>query len=107
MHPLILSMTKQQVIGSLEATGSTDPDVLAAAKEELLSSVKVLKMAALAPLLGGVAMMLSVIGALVGVPLFLAGVWAWRRADENVRTVEAGFAEHARSISRAVPLARM
>ena len=28
-------VTTQQVIGALKATGSTDPDVLAAAKDEL------------------------------------------------------------------------
>jgi hypothetical protein len=33
---VVLRMEKQQVIGSLKATGSTDPDVLFAKKEEML-----------------------------------------------------------------------
>jgi hypothetical protein len=107
MNPVMLSITRQQVIGALKATGSTDPDVLAAAKEEMLSSVKRPKLVALVGVVSGGAMTLTVLGAVIGIPLIIAGVWVWHRAGRNSRTVEAGFAEYARVVSSRAPIMRM
>ncbi len=110
----MVAMTRQEVIGSLRATGSTDPIVLAAAKDEMLGAVKRLRVVALlsialgamASLALGAADSLPAIAAVAGMPLLLAGAWALWRAERNVRAVEAGFAEHTGSLPRRITLVR-
>jgi hypothetical protein len=103
---LIVKMTTETVIGSLRATGSTDPVVLAAAKDELLSAVKRLRVVALVLIALGAGASLSIVGALAGIPSLAAGAWAWWRTEQNIQTVEAGFAEHSCSLPRRIALVR-
>jgi hypothetical protein len=70
---VVPKLEKQQVIGALKATGSSDPDVLFARKEELLAESKKVKILGIAPIIVGVVVSLSIIGAVVGIPAILSG----------------------------------
>ena len=95
--------TKQQVIGALKATGSTDPDVLFAAKQELLDQYRPLKMMSFIPMFCGALLCLTVIGAFIGVPMIVLGWWLRRKSKRNLATVEDGFSEYLGSIGVKMP----
>lgn len=81
----------QQVTNALHATGSSDPDVLFACKEELLAGNRRLRATAAASIFGGVAISLTLVGAVVGVPAIRRGLAMKRRAAENSRLVESAY----------------
>jgi Family of unknown function (DUF5362) len=96
--------SKPQVIGALKATGSTDPDVLFAAKQDLLDQYKPLKTMSWILIICGVLICLTLIGAIIGVPMILLGWWLRRKCNRNIATVEAGFAEYLSSIGVKAPI---
>lgn len=81
----------QQVTNALHATGSSDPDVLFACKEELLAGSRRLRATAAASIFGGAAISLTLFGAVVGVPAIRRGLAMKRCAAENARTVESTY----------------
>ena len=92
-------MTRQQVLGELKATGSTDTDVLYAAKEQLLGQVRPLKVFGIwAYVTGGLATLL-ILTAIFGIPLLIFGWWVRRRAAQNIEIIETTFAEHVKSLT--------
>ena len=95
--------TKQQVIGALKATGSSDPDVLFACKQELLDQYKPLKMMSLIPVICGALLCLTVIGAFIGVPMIVLGWWLRRKSNRNLATVEEGFTDYLNSVGVKLP----
>jgi uncharacterized protein DUF5362 len=95
--------TKPQVIGALKATGSTDPDVLFAAKQDLLDQYKPLKTMSWIPIICGALICLTLIGAIGGVPMILLGWWLRRKCNRNIATVEEGFADYLSSIGVKPP----
>jgi hypothetical protein len=98
-------LTPQQVLGTLKATGSTDPDVLAAAKAQLVQPMKFLKfMGIWAYLTGGLATIL-ILTAVIGIPLLIFGWWVRRRGSDNIQTIETTFSEYLQSIGARVPAA--
>ena len=97
MQNVTFSVSRPQVIGLLKATGSHDPDVLLAAKEDVLAAVKPVKFMAFVPLLCGVLLTLTIIGAFIGIPMFLGGLWLWFRGRKNVRTVEGAYRDYLAS----------
>lgn len=94
----IAKIEKQQAIGALKATGSSDPDVLFARKEELLTDTRKLRLLGVFPIIVGVVATLTVVGAVVGIPAILFGLWVRRRIRHNVTTVDAAYAEYRASI---------
>lgn len=96
--PSFSLMTSQQVLGTLKSTGSTDVDVLAAAKEEMIQPMKFLKfMGVWAYVTGGLACLL-IIMAIIGVPLLIFGWWVRRRARANIETIETTYASYLQSL---------
>jgi hypothetical protein len=89
----IVSITREQVIASLESTGSSDPEVLAAAKEILADAVAPLRVMANAGILLGVGVAITRLGPIAGASLVGVGVWSWLRAARNRKNIEAGYAE--------------
>lgn len=87
-------VTSQQVIGALKATGSTDPDVLAAAKDELASTYKPLRWFGIWGLVTGALATALILTAFIGIPVFFFGLWALRRAKKNMATLESAFADY-------------
>jgi hypothetical protein len=103
LHPeeqkmAVAKLEKQQVIGALKATGSSDPDVLYARKEELLAESRKMKLLGIFPIIVGVAMSLTVIGAVVGIPVILFGLFVKKRIRTNIETAESALAEYLASI---------
>ncbi len=97
----IAKLDKQQVIGALKATGSSDPDVLYARKEELLAETRRMKLLGVFPIIVGVAMSLTIIGAVVGIPIILFGMSVRKKIKNNLRAAEEGLVEYSQSIGRA------
>ena len=95
----VAKLEKQQVIGALKATGSSDPDVLYARKEELLVASKSMKLLGIAPIIVGVAMSLTIIGALVGIPAICFGFFVRKRIRTNIETAESALAEYTAVLS--------
>jgi len=92
-----VKVSRQEVIGSLKAIGSLDPDVLFAAKEGMTATNKPLKLMSLIPIICGIGLTLTIIGSFIGIPMILLGAWLRRRASTNVRTIEEAFAEYVKS----------
>ena len=90
--------TRPQIIGALKAANSTDPDVLLHVKEDLLDQYRPLKMMSLVPIICGVGISLTVIGAIIGIPLIVLGFFLRRKCNRNMATVESAYDEYLASI---------
>jgi hypothetical protein len=85
---LVIDATVQEVTTRLRAIGSTDPDILYAAKTELSRAFVHQKAGGIALAAVGVLMTLTMFLAPVGIPVIAAGVWCWRRGIHNLEVVE-------------------
>jgi len=94
----IAKLERQQVIGALKATGSSDPDVLYARKEELLAPSRSLKLLGIAPIIAGIAMSLTIIGAVVGIPAIFFGLFIRKRIRTNIGTAESALSEYSATL---------
>lgn len=90
--------SRPQVIGALKAANSTDPDVLLHVKEDLLDQYRPLKMMSMVPIICGVGISLTIIGALIGIPLIVLGFFLRRKCKRNMATVESAYDEYLASI---------
>jgi hypothetical protein len=95
---LLSTATKQGVIGALRATGSTDQVVLFAAKEDLLDGYRSARTLSWIPLIAGALLTVTLVGAVLGIPLLLLAWWLRRTGQRNLATVEAGYAEYLSSL---------
>lgn len=91
-------VTKQQVFGALKATGSTDRDVLAAAIDQFAAPYRPLKWFGIWGMVTGALCTAFIILAFIGIPVFIFGVWAFRRAKQNNRTIEEAYSEYLRQL---------
>lgn len=85
---------KEEILGALKATGSKDPDVLFAAKEQFASFHRPLKWFGIWGMVCGALMTMLIIMAFLGIPLFILGVFWFRRAKKNNEIIEATYAEY-------------
>jgi hypothetical protein len=99
---VIPKLTHQQVIGSLRATGSTDPDVLFARKEELLTETRRMKLLTIAPLIIGGILTISLIGAIVGIPAMIFGYLVRKTYNSNIAIADGALAEYMQSIQSSI-----
>ena len=99
-------LTREQVMGALKSTGSKDPDVLLAAKEEFASNYRPIKWFGIWGMVCGVLMSLLIVLAPLGIPLFFLGVWWYKRAKKNSLLIEQTFNEYIVSLTGkgAMPL---
>ena len=87
-------VTPEQVLGALKATGSSDRDVLFAAKEEFAARYRPIKWFGIWALVTGTLCTLFIILAFIGIPLLFLG-WFWlRRAKRNAITIETTWARY-------------
>jgi hypothetical protein len=93
----------EQVLGALKATGSTDRDVLFAAKEEFAARYRPLRWFGIWALVTGALSTLLVVFAFIGIPLMILGWWWLRRARRNLATIEATYASFTGEGIKAVP----
>jgi len=98
---ILTKLSQQQVIGTLRSTGSTDPDVLFAKKEELLSETKRLKMLGVVPLIVGTILSISLIGAIVGIPMLIVGFSVRKAYKHNIAVTDAALADYLQTITPA------
>ena len=84
-------MDRQNVIGTLKATGSRDPDVLHSQKTELLSAPKQLKLLGIICMACGAFFTLTVILAIAGIPFMIVGGWCMRFGRKNIEAIEDGY----------------
>ena len=90
---VVPKIEKQQVIGALKATGSTDPDILFAKKEEMLVETKKLTILPVFAYVVGTAMSLTIVGAVIGIPVIFFGRAVSKAIKGNLQTADAGLDE--------------
>lgn len=99
----VAKIDKQQVIGALKATQSTDADVLFARKEELLAETKKMKLLGIVPIVMGAFMTITIIGAIVGIPVLIFGFWARGRINGNIRIADEAYTEYVNAVQPFPP----
>lgn len=95
----MFTVTRQQTLGALKATGSSDPDVLFAAKEALLVLSRPGRVVTLIVMIAGGLLSLTIIGALAGLPALFVAWWLRRRFARNIRTADAAYQEYLDSLA--------
>jgi hypothetical protein len=94
----MFTLNKQIVLGALKSTGSKDPDVLYAKKSELIQMSKGMRGYSWIPMITGVLLCLTIIGAFIGVPAFLVGVWLRVKSGKNLKVADETLEEYLVSI---------
>jgi hypothetical protein len=88
----------RQVTAALESTGSSDPDVLFARKEELLDRARQTKSSATAEIIGGIALSVTILGAFLGVPAIARGLARRKSVAESVDVVESAYCAYLTTV---------
>lgn len=83
--------TVQEVSARLTATGSRDPDVLFAAKTELGRTFAQQKLSGLVAVIVGLGTSLTLVFAILGIPLACFGAWCWRKGARNLEIVDTAY----------------
>ena len=94
----MFTIDKQTVLGTLKATGSQDPDVLYNAKTQLVQMSKGMRGYSWIPMICGVLLTVTVIGAFVGIPAFLVGLWLRIKSGKNLKIADETLEEYLQSI---------
>jgi hypothetical protein len=89
---------QQTVFGMFKSSASHDPDVLYAQKETLLAPYKNLKRLSIMSAVVGALFTVTVVVAILGIPLMLGAWWCWRFQAKNSRAVEAGYTQYLASV---------
>lgn len=95
----IPAIDRQQAVDALRSTGSSDPDVLYARKEELLSRTRKMKLLAITQIGVGTLLSLTIVAAIIGVPLIIQGVTRVRCARASIESVETTYEEYVNAAS--------
>lgn len=98
----MLSLDKQTVIGALKASGSKDPDVLYTTKKQLIQQCRGLHIYSWIPIICGVLLSLTIIGAFIGLPFLALGIWLRMKTGKSLRIAEETYNEYLAAIG-AVP----
>lgn len=98
---VVPKIEKQQVIGALKATGSSDPDVLFARKEEMLIESRRMNLLPTFAFVVGGTMCLTIIGAVVGIPIILFGNAVRKTIKNNMANAEQGLSEYMKTMGVA------
>ncbi len=102
-QPRFSEVTPQQLVGVLKATGSTDPDVLAAALDQFAAPYRPLKWFGIWGMVTGGLCTIMIVLAFIGIPIFIFGVWAFRRARKNAQVIDTTYREYMSQLGVAVP----
>jgi hypothetical protein len=86
--------TPQEVVLALKSTGASDEDVLYAAKTEFAEPFRYQKIWGVCSVAFGLLISLTVVGALLGIPIALLGVWIWRKGTRNLAVVDTAFSRY-------------
>ena len=91
----------QAVTRRLKATGSTDPDVLYAAREELAAPFQRHRIVCLLIIFAGTIVCCTLVLAAIGVPAVLYGVRHHRRTRTNLATIESAHVAYVATLTPA------
>jgi hypothetical protein len=86
--------TPQEVVLALKSTGASDEDVLYAAKSEFAEPFRYQKIWGVCLVAFGVALSLTLIGALLGIPIAAVGLWIWRKGTRNLTVVDTAYSQY-------------
>jgi hypothetical protein len=89
---------QQTIFGMFKSSASHDPDVLYAQKETMLAPYKNLKRLAILSAVVGALFTVTVVVAILGIPLMIGAWWVWRFQAKNSAAVEAGYAQYLASV---------
>jgi hypothetical protein len=95
---LLLSLDKTVVLGALKSTVSKDPDVLRAKLGELTEQTKGLRLWSWVPVISGALLTITIIGAIIGVPILLLGIWLRRKTARNLKMADDTMNEYMQSL---------
>jgi hypothetical protein len=94
----LVDMTTREVTAVLQSTGSTDPDVLFAAKAELGRPFERQRMYGLLAIVAGLAMGAAIASRILAIPFVLAaaallavGNWCRRKGTRNLATIDVAY----------------
>lgn len=90
-------MNRQRVIGFLKNAGTRNPDVLFLHKHKLIAPNKNLKFVGYGLIVFGAVFTVTVILAIVGIPLMVLGLWLWWFTRRNITVVEEAYGEYLSS----------
>ncbi len=85
---------RQEVLGLLKRNGSGDKDVLFTNKTALIKIAGMMKFGGTMLMVVGVLFTLTILGAVIGIPLFFFGRKVKRRSVENLDIIEVVYAEY-------------
>lgn len=85
--------SSQEVLGKLKAVHSTDPDVLFAAKNTIAAPFRQQRFTGLLLLVVGALSSLTLVLAIIGIPVAIFGWWVWRRGVSNLAIVESTYTQ--------------
>jgi len=88
LHPF---SDERAVIGALKAASSQDPDVLHGVMANAATPMKLFTYAGYALMGCGILISLTIIGALVGIPMAIAGWWMQRKMKRQKGMFERTF----------------
>jgi len=92
-------MSAQDVIRRLRATGSSDPDVLYAAKQELSAPFDRHRIVCLCIIVAGALVCCTVVLVPLGAPAVLFAVRDHRRTKRNLATIETAHGAYAEALA--------
>lgn len=90
---------RECVVDRLRAIGSSDPDVLHAAKDELVRPFARQRAAGTGLCVVGVLVAATIRLAPLGAAVVVLGAWLWLKGRRNVATVEGGHAEFVETLA--------
>ncbi len=93
--------TSQEVLGKLKATHSTDANVLFAAKSEIASPFRSQRFQGGLLCVVGAVSSITIVLAIIGIPVAIFGWWVWRRGTSNLAIVESAYAQFMASRTAA------
>jgi hypothetical protein len=96
----------REVVGVSKATGSSDADVLYAAKEEYGSTFAAQHFQGLGLLIVSALSSVTIVLVIIGVPVAIFGWRFWQKGKRNIAIVEGAYADYLASTrTAAAPLA--
>jgi hypothetical protein len=92
MGPLT-TFDKQEALGLLKSGASRDKDVLLAQKAQLLTAARMPKWIGTIFMVAGGVATVTVLLAVIGIPMLIFGWWIRRRGVNSIAAVESAYAE--------------
>lgn len=85
----MLTVTPEFVTGYLKQANSPDPDILESRRQELVQKQQPMKLGSLVFIVLGAILTISLIGAIVGLPMLIAAGWVQWKVRNNLKTIDS------------------